>query len=27
VVELLDTGIAKSSASFRPVNIRGGADQ
>jgi hypothetical protein len=28
VVELLDTGVAKTSAaSFRPVNIRGGADQ
>jgi hypothetical protein len=25
--EIMDTGIAKSSASFRPVNIRGGADQ
>jgi hypothetical protein len=28
VMEILDTGIAKTSAaSFRPVNIRGGADQ
>lgn len=27
VVEIFDTGIAKSSGGFRPVNIRGGADQ
>ncbi len=27
VVELFDTGVAKSSGGFRPVNIRGGADQ
>jgi hypothetical protein len=27
VVEVFDTGVSKSSSGFRPVNIRGGADQ
>jgi hypothetical protein len=26
-MEINDTGVAKSSGGFRPVNIRGGADQ